>query len=87
MNSDKKEQIATSLRNKEVNLPCPRCSKVKFEVVGQTLLSLNEHPSTITIGGPALPTAIIACSNCGFISLHALSALDLMPSNDPDGAT
>jgi predicted nucleic-acid-binding Zn-ribbon protein len=81
-----KEKIAQALYNKDVTLPCPRCTSSNFEVVGQTLLTLNEDPHIVTLGGPALPSAIIACSNCGYITLHALSSLNLMPHNNQDDA-
>lgn len=85
MDVNTKEKIAQALYNKAVKLPCPRCSSSHFEIVGQTLLALNEDPHIVTIGGPALPSAIIACSNCGYITLHALSSLNLMPKDNSEG--
>jgi len=81
MDQENKKKIAVALHQKGVKLPCPRCSSSNFEVVGQTLLSLNEDPNVFNVGGPAIPSAIVACSNCGFISLHALGPLNLMPNN------
>ncbi len=78
MNQSYKEKIAAKLYEKGVNQPCPRCASFNFEVVGQTLLALAENPQNIIVGGPAVPSAIIACSHCGFITLHAISALNLM---------
>ncbi len=82
MEQEKKEKIAVALRDKGVKLPCPRCASANFEVVGQTLLPLNENPNVVNLGGPAIPAAIVACSNCGFITLHALGPLKLMPKNN-----
>lgn len=79
MDDEKKAIIANALVGKGVQLPCPRCNAVNFEVVGQTSLQLNDNFHNITLGGPSVPTAIIACSNCGFITLHALGVLNLIP--------
>lgn len=78
MDQNNKEKIINALREKGVKLPCPRCNSREFEVVGQTILPLNENIKIITIGGAILPSAIIACSNCGFLTLHALSSLNLL---------
>ncbi len=70
-----KEEIAKKLSEKGVNKPCPRCNSLNFEVIGQTFLWLNDDPQILNISGPSIPSAIIACSRCGFITLHAISAL------------
>lgn len=75
MTQHDKEKIAIALREKGVSLPCPRCNKLNFEVVGQTMLTLNNDSSSIKIGGPSVACAIVGCSGCGFITLHALSSI------------
>lgn len=84
MDFQSKERIIKALKDKGVNLPCPRCATLRFEVVGQTVLYLNDDPLNIRIGGDGLPSAIIACSHCGFIMLHALGGLNLMPQLNED---
>ena len=79
MNNEKKEKIVRALKDKGVNLPCPRCGDLNFEVVGQTVFSLNDSPCDIVLGGPAVPAALVVCSNCGFVTFHALGPLNLMP--------
>lgn len=85
MDDDKKNKIAQALSKKGVKLPCPRCGGINFEIVGQTLLALNENPNTYNFG-PAVPCAMVACSNCGFITLHALGPLNLMPQSDGESS-
>jgi len=80
MDNEKKTKVANALKSKGVNLPCPRCGSMNFEVVGQTFLDLNDKPNVVILGGPSVPMAIITCSHCGFVTLHALGALDLMPN-------
>ncbi len=82
MDEEKKTQVANALLNKGVKLPCPRCGTKNFEVVGQTFLPINDNPNLFLIGGPMIPSVIIACSNCGFLTLHALEPLQLLPSKD-----
>lgn len=75
MDQDRKEKIARALVSKGVKQPCPRCTSLNFEVVGQTNLMLNENPQAFVVGGPTVPTVVVACSNCGFITLHALGVI------------
>jgi len=81
MDQDKKEKLAQALHEKGVKLPCPRCGAANFEVVGQSVIPLNDNPAVFSVGGPAVPVGIVACSNCGFITLHALVRLNLMPGS------
>jgi hypothetical protein len=84
MNQEKKEKIIKGLLEKKVNQPCSRCQSLNFEVVGQTFILLNEDPKVFAVGGPAIPSAVIACSQCGFITLHALGPLGLMPKKQAE---
>jgi len=81
MDNDKKQKAAGALIAKEVNLPCPRCGKNKFSIVGETYISLQTEPGKMVLGGPSIPTVIVACNNCGYISQHAKKVLGLMEVN------
>lgn len=81
MDRNKKEIIAKSLKEKGVNKTCPRCDARDFEVVGQTLILLTENDSKFTIDWSAIPVGIVACSECGFITLHCMVCLNLMPKD------
>jgi len=81
MNLQHKESIIKALKEKNVSLPCPRCKFSNFQVIGQTTLSMSENPTIVSLGGAVIPAAIVTCSNCGFITLHALGALGLMPNS------
>lgn len=82
MIEERKLKIAEALKNRGVKLPCPRCDGLNFEVVDQTALSINDNLNVIKLGGPSVPAALIACSNCGFITFHALGVLDLIPKDE-----
>lgn len=68
-------QIVDLLNNRGVNKPCPRCDRNRFQIVGRSLITINENPNVMTIGGPSIPVVLTACSNCGYISQHAIRAL------------
>ena len=38
----------------------------------------NEVDGNIRLGGPMVPIAIVACTKCGAITMHALGALGLL---------
>ena len=71
VNDKDKEKIVSALNDKDVSAPCPRCSSLKFQVVGQSTLYIE--------GKKIMPTALIACTKCGFIAMHALGILDIAP--------
>ena len=78
------EAIKKALTERGAVQPCPRCTKTAFSVIeGYFNQVLQQGISEIRIDGRGLPMVAIACSNCGFISQHALGALDLMPSDEP----
>ena len=78
MESGRLKEVVEALTNKGVKLPCPRCNLMKFSIVGETQIPLQENPNVITIGGPSIPTVIIACDNCGYITQHATLPLGLV---------
>lgn len=78
IDKNRNDQIIKSLENKRARLPCSRCGNNKFEIVGETFIPIQSDPNSVVIGGPSVPTALVACSNCGNISQHALGVLGIM---------
>ena len=87
MNKEKKEEIIELLAKKGAVLPCPRCSNRTFVFIdGYLNQSLQKEVSSgMIIGGPSLPSVATICDKCGFISQHALGALNLLPSKRKEG--
>ena len=85
MDRNRLNQIVTALNNKNVTLPCPRCSSKKFSVVGESEISVRQLPtqsSLCSLGHQStMPTIIVTCDNCGYISQHAQTALELITQN------
>ena len=78
MEQKRLDEVVHALTAKGVNRPCPRCGHAKFSVVGETLIPIQEDPAAFTIGGPSIPTVIVACDNCGYVTQHASGPLGLM---------
>ena len=72
------DKVIQALKDKNVNLPCNRCGSNRFDFVSINYFPINKDPDVITIGGISIPSAVIACSNCGFLSIHALGPLGLI---------
>ena len=79
MDTARREKIAAILVEKKAVQPCSRCGTNKLEIVGETAIPLQETPGQLVLGGPSVPTVIVACVNCGNIWQHALGPLKLMP--------
>lgn len=77
---DQKQKIIKALDKAGATLPCPRCGTGHFSLVD----GYFNHPIQTTlgglvIGGPSVPSVVVVCNQCGFISQHALGALNLLP--------
>jgi len=88
MDKNRLNKIIEALNKKEVNQPCPRCSSNNFSVVGESEITVAQTPAhTGLLGGLAslgqqqtmMPTIIVTCDNCGYISQHAQASLGLLP--------
>jgi predicted RNA-binding Zn-ribbon protein involved in translation (DUF1610 family) len=75
VNQDRSKRIVDALKSKGVNKPCPRCGHLHFGFVAESTIPISE-PGVVW-GGPVVPTVVVACNNCGFITQHALGALDI----------
>lgn len=76
-----KDKIAKILTEKGAIKPCHRCGKTNFTVLeGYSTFSLQQDLKGVVIGGPSVPICMVACTNCGSITPHALGALGLLPN-------
>ncbi|MFH1872792.1 MAG: hypothetical protein ABIK82_16425 [Pseudomonadota bacterium] len=62
---------------------CPMCgnphlalSEAYFNQTLQTDLGV------MNLGGPSIPTIGVICTNCGFVSHHAIGVLGLLPKEE-----
>ena len=78
MDDSRKKELIAALQAKGVRLPCPRCGQINFELIGESIIPINDNPSVVQLGGPAVPVVMVACSNCGFVTMHAQGSLGVM---------
>lgn len=77
---ERQKEIIEALRSHGATRPCPRCGNGTFEMIdGYAAMSIQTELQGIIIGGRVVPTILVACRQCGWLSQHALGALGLMP--------
>jgi predicted nucleic-acid-binding Zn-ribbon protein len=84
--TERQKEIIAILQERGANLPCPRCGRKNFSLLEEYIsLSIQKDLNNIVIGGPSIPSAITICTNCGYISFHAIGALGLLKKNKIEG--
>lgn len=59
------------------NFHCPMCNGRHFQFVdGFITAPVQTSLNGFQIGGPSVPCVAIVCTNCGFLSHHAVGVLD-----------
>ena len=80
LSQEERDKIVRALENKGASKPCPRCGNATFSLIGGYFNHfIQVRLGGMKIGGPSVPTAVVACTNCGWLAEHALGALDLLP--------
>ena len=79
MSQEQKQKIIKALEEREAKLPCPRCGNGSFTLLdGYLNQTIQQDLIGITIGGPSIPSVVVACNRCGYLSQHALGVLGLL---------
>jgi hypothetical protein len=75
-----RQRIADALKRAQVGIHCPMCGNRQFTVLdGYINHAVQTQLGGLVIGGQSVPTAVIVCNRCGFLSQHALGVLGLLP--------
>ncbi len=83
LSKEEKEKIIKVLDERGAKLPCPRCGNNNFTLLdGYFNQTIQTEMKGMVIGGPSVPSAVVACSRCGYLSQHALGALGLLPKEE-----
>jgi len=79
-----RNKIAEILTKKGVKNPCHRCNSNQFSVLDgySNMILQDDIKQGLVIGGPSVPVVLVACSNCGAITSHAIGALGLFSISD-----
>jgi predicted nucleic-acid-binding Zn-ribbon protein len=79
LDKNRQEQIITTLKQKGASQPCPRCRNLEFDIVGEAEIPLiaNQLARWSESLSAHIPILLVACSNCGYIAMHAIAVLGL----------
>ena len=77
------QQLATiraRLVEKGVTGPCPRCGQLNFALVSDGILKtpVQDLSNNVILGGTTIPSIAAVCTQCGFLSIHALGMLGFL---------
>jgi len=80
MTEEEKQRIIKALEEHGASLPCPRCGNQQFTLLdGYFNQTIQTELKGMVIGGPSVPSVVVVCTRCGYMSQHALGALGLLP--------
>jgi len=80
LSQEQKDNIIKKLVERKAILPCPRCGNHNFILLdGYFIQPMSAEIGAMVLGGQSVPTVVTACSQCGFLSQHALGALGMLP--------
>ncbi len=83
LSEQRKQEIIKTLDERGAKLPCPRCGNPHFILIdGYFNQTIQTELQGIVLGGPSIPSVVVACSRCGFLSQHALGILGLLPKEE-----
>lgn len=85
ISQEDKQKIIIELNEKfgSTGAKCPMCGNTHFIIAdGYFNTTLQDDLKGIELGTPSIPSISIICSNCGFMSQHALGILGLLPRQD-----
>ncbi|HEU0188413.1 MAG TPA: hypothetical protein VFQ97_00280 [Gallionella sp.] len=62
---------------------CPMCGHPNFTLTDAYIIhTLQADIRSVMIGGTTIPTIGVICTNCGFVSQHAIGVLGLLPEKE-----
>ena len=80
-----KKKITKALEERGAMRACPRCGNASFTLLnGYFNQTIQTELRGMVIGGPSIPSAVVACDNCGYLSQHALGTLGLLPEKEAE---
>lgn len=79
LTQEERQQIVKRLNERNVKANCPMCGSKSFSLLdGIFHNNIQKDVQNASLGGAFIPTVAIFCTNCGFISQHALGALGML---------
>lgn len=79
MSAEQKDKIVKTLVDRGATKSCPRCGNDKFSLLdGYFNQPIQTDLKGMVLGGPSIPSVVVVCNRCGFLSQHALGTLGLL---------
>lgn len=83
MQEEQKQEIIKAIEECGARLPCPRCGNTQFTLLdGYFNQTIQTELKGMVIGGPSVPSIVVVCTRCGYLSQHALGTLGLLPKEE-----
>ncbi|MCC6466414.1 MAG: hypothetical protein IT463_13830 [Planctomycetes bacterium] len=78
-----RQDIVKRLQERGVSRPCSRCGSDKFALVeGYAVFGMVPALEAESVQN-LVPSAVVACGRCGYLTFHALGALGLLSKDQP----
>ncbi len=84
-----RDSVIDALKRVGANTPCPRCGNTEFTLLdGYDNVRINRTIDGQLFSGGSLspafqvPSVLLVCERCGYLSAHALGALGLLPPEE-----
>lgn len=86
MLTDKEKNDIAKILIQKINIfECPMCHSHKFTIVdGYVTQTLQSNMKGFSLGGVLLPSIVIVCNKCGFMSYHNMGVLGLLNKDKKD---
>jgi hypothetical protein len=75
--AEQKNKIIQALQQRGAILPCSRCGQNNFGLHDAFVSNVLGDGKNLVLGGPAIPSVLVVCANCGAIYQHAVGTLGL----------
>lgn len=78
MTEEQKKRVIETLNSRGIGKVCPMCGQKGFSVAEGYLTDMLTDDYRLETGYRRIPSILLICNNCGFMSRHALGTLGLM---------
>ena len=80
LSDQERDRAVEALVAKGSRRPCTRCGGPSFSLQGYSFRPLQpEITRQVSLAGPATPTLVTTCDNCGWMAEHSAAHLGLIP--------
>jgi predicted nucleic-acid-binding Zn-ribbon protein len=77
---EEKQRIIKVMEERGATYPCPRCGNTILKLLDAYFDEFIQTEFTGPVpGGPSIPSAVMACVQCGYLMQHSLEILGLIP--------